>query len=342
MTPSRQIERVYPLEPSGPSLTHSRNESSALRNRSPASGRVTPGQMDKLVNQSMHRPSGCIKEPMDRIAEFMSVHKQTQRKASNPRLVANNNYYMYRQPSSTKMQKRRESNKDLLVETTRVSRIKQPWGSSESLDMSASGLLSKKPAGGSMSKREKKKSLIIDQGEEKPSINKSKDSSQLKLKDHCMFKNLNEFQLDMSLGRELNKMELAQRKQNLFKKLSYNEVQKLNNSQFQISFNQYFEEAQKQFEEAERRKEYQRQMEALEQPIGTEEFYQDFFNMDKMTFNFEKSRVSQRAKSQRDYFIPETTVAQYSSNPTISHSSSKVKTRRKGSGHSGARDKYFG
>jgi hypothetical protein len=199
----------------------------------------------------------------------------------------------------------------MLPDSAKMNYLKQSWLSNDhSSELALANLLNKKPPSSTGKReqqriyREKKMSYMSNQLNDSSFQSKMGDSH-LKLKDASKYLDLKDLRIGPSLSRDLQKLGLIVRQEALtHQKLRPDKSQELKaNSQFQTPMyaSNYAVQGQ------ENKEKHHNEIPEEQRPIGTEEYYEEFFSTHKMTFDFEKQRVSQRTGKKKDYYTPEPT-----------------------------------
>jgi len=313
-SPSLLIERSFPYDST---IIHPERKigSPPIRNRSPGSAKISPYQtpVDRSISRSNSRAKETSqREPTEKLvnASYSSQtsHKPKYRVSSNPRPPLNESYHSTSRHHelSYKKENKADQERDGL-DSSKLRYLKQAWLSNDHSDLALASLLNKKPPSSSGKReqqrmyREKKMSSISNQMNESSFHSKMEDSH-LKLKDASKYLDLKDLRIGPSLSRDLQKLGLIVRQEALTQKLRQDKSQELKgNSQFQMPVNSNY--AKYIQENIERQKDIVEE----QRPLGTEEYYEEFFSTQKMTFDFERARVSQRSGKKKDYYTPEPT-----------------------------------
>lgn len=344
--PSSLEKSLLNFDPSISQLDRTRIASPAPKSRSPISGRGFQYHLDKPLSRPQSRPrDGSAREITEKYVSLSHVQNpRHSRGGSNPRPVVNmndsycsnsrpvmNESYYYSMPKNVQPNSRKENQpeleSDLKRESSKPQHPKQAWPlNNDSGELSLISLLQKKPPSSRSKKdqnlfREKKMSYMSNQPGESVSCLSKVEDGKLRLKDFSRYLDAEELKVGASLGKDFHKLELSFKKENIVRKLVLDKSQELkNSSHFKIppsrgSF----------VEQKIENKEHMKQTNEIpdeDRRMGTEEFYEDFFSTKKLSFDFEKARVSQREISQREasqreasqrdvkkkeHFTPETT-----------------------------------
>jgi len=291
-----------------------------IRHRSPASAKVSPYQtpQERSISRSNSRAKETShREPTDKVLNVshssQTSHKPKYRGSSNPRPPLNESYHSTSRnnDSSYKRESRADLDSTMLPDSAKMNYLKQSWLSNDhSSELALASLLNKKPPSSTGKReqqriyREKKMSYMSNLNDS--SFQSKMGDSHLKLKDASKYLDLKDLRIGPSLSRDLQKLGLIVRQEALTQKLRPDKSQELKaNSQFQAPMYAANFAAQGQ----ENKERHQNPNEILEEqrPIGTEEYYEEFFSTHKMTFDFERTRVSQRTGKKKDYYTPEPT-----------------------------------
>ncbi len=307
-SPSLLIEGSLPYD----SIIHAERKvgSPPMKNRVPNSAKVSPYQTpasrsisrsNSRVKQTPHKESS---EKLGNASYSHASHIPKYRGSSNPRPPLNDSYYSTSRyhEQSYKKEDKSDYEKEAL-NSSKLNYSKHVWFSNDQSELNLSSFLNKKPPSSS-SKREPNKVIKEKRTNSIHQINESsfhakKADSHLKLKDANKYVDLKDLRISPSLTRDLQKLGLIIKPEALVSNKVYQDkTQEHPSSQFQSPVNanisgHYRERPKENFDE--------------QRPIGTEEYYEEFFNTQKMTFDFEKARVSQRVNKKKDYYTPEPT-----------------------------------
>jgi len=307
ITPSSYLaEKNLRFDPPMVHADRSRNNSPTNKSRSPLSGRRTPQQVEKITLRPQSRAQDVyVRENNEKQTNISHNYNPKYRRGSNPHCVGNESYYIPRNLDSGKKENKLEIDKDIMPETVRLNHSKQIWGASDSGDLSISNFLNKRSPNAVAIRdqqqmiREKKISLMLQHPNEAGYSSKIDDRNVI-LQDLARYQDPQELKLGAGLSRDAQRMGLALKKESASQKVWRDKSQELRVApQFHTPVNKKF------VAQVVENREPVKHIAVEERPLGTEEFFEDFFHTQKMTFDFEKTRVSRRPNDQKDHYTPE-------------------------------------
>lgn len=283
------------------------------------SGRITPQPSDKSGSRGLTRgQESYVREQSDKHIQALHNAKLRRRGGSNPSCLVSHSYYMSRNPNSGIKENRPEVLEKNVggPETVRFNQTRQAWVPEEQSEFNLSAFMSKRPPSAINSSnkkeayvmREKKMNYMPQQQQvnEGSYMSKNEDNTRQMLGDFSKYHSQSELSRAVAAGfeREFQNIGLALKKESHSQKIYRDKSQEMRSgSQSQVHTPMSRQYSGLLIEN----REVQKPVQIEERPLGTEEFYEDFFSTEKMTFNFEKVRVSKRPSHQKDYFTPEKT-----------------------------------